>query len=452
MLTYQDLNRLGESEKARFDFIKKVVEEHTGSSRYKMACTAERYYAKHNETIEKYQKFLYNLAGQKVPDLFSANYKLKTLFFRRFVIQQVQYVLSNGVDFGEKSTKQKLGRNFDSAIQKLAKKAMVDSVSFGYWNMDHLEVFCFAETENDSAFAPIYDRDNGTLRAGVRYWQPSEDAFRYTLYEEDGCTEYIQEGKAEGKVMKEKRGYIRSTTKAPKDEQAQVSERNYGNRLPIFPMYANDLHQSELEGHRENIDCYDFIKSGLANEIDDSSGFYWILKNSGGMDDVDLARFVERMKVVHAATVDGDSGVDAEAKTLNIPTEAREKMLTILKNDLYEDFQILNTSALAAGSKTATEIRTAYQPMDDKCGDFEYCIREFIGQLLDLLGIQDEPSFRWNRIANQTEETQMVMTAYEVLGPELALKKLPFLTPEESEARIRELTAEDTKRFGGGEE
>lgn len=450
MLTYQDLEKQGDSVDVRFRFVKKVVEEHMGSSKYKMAVTAEKYYAKHNETIEKFQKFLYTVAGQKVPDMFSANYKLKTAFFRRFVIQQVQYVLSNGVDFEGKETKKKLGKNFDHMLQEAAKKAMVDSVAFGFWNLDHLEVFAFADTKKAPGFAPLYDQNTGALRAGVRYWKPSEDVFRYTLYEEDGLTEYIQEGEAEGKELEPKRSYIRSTTKAPADREAIISGRNYG-KLPIFPMYANDLHQSDLEGHQEGIDCYDFIKSGLANDIDDASGFFWILKNSGGMDDMDLARFVERMKTVRAATVDADEGVEADAHTLNIPTEAREKMLTILENDLYKDFQVVNVAALSAGNKTATEINAAYQPMDDKSGDFEFCIREFIDQILDLVGIQDTYSFRWNRIANQTEEVQMIMTAYPVLGDELALKKLPFLTPEESEARIKELTKEETDRFNGKE-
>lgn len=447
MYTYQDLQNAGQSEDARFDFIQKAVEKHRGTALYKMAVTAEKYYAKHNETIEKYQKFLYTITGQAVPDTFSANYKIKTLFFRRFVIQQVQYVLSNGVFFEKKDTKQKLGRGFDSNIVKLAKKAMVDSVSFGFWNLDHLEVFCFADTPKDPGFVPLYDESTGALRAGVRYWVPSEDVRRYTLYEEDGYTEFVQKDKERGKVLEEKRGYLRDTAKAPADAKETVTHRNYG-RLPIFTMYANDLHQSELEGIRESIDCYDLIKSGLANDVDEASTFYWILKNSGGMDDVEsLKQFVEQMKLHHAAVVDGDAGQDASAHTLDVPTNAREKALTIIKNDLYEDFQILNTAALAAGSKTATEIRTAYQPMDDKCGDFEFLIIDFIEQLLGLLNIQDVPSFRWNRIANQTEETQMVMMAYEVLGDELVLKKLPFLTPEEADKRIKDLSAEDVNRF-----
>ena len=445
MKTYQSLTAIRENESNVQKFVYDVIAEHKGSADYKVASTAEKYYARKNVTIMAFQKMLYNMQGQEVPDLWSANYKLRTHFFRRFVTQQVQYVLSNGVTFQKKDTKGKLGKNFDTQMQKAAKKAMVDKVSFLFWNHDHVEVFCFADTPKDPGFAPLYDANTGALRAGVRYWMPDEKTTRATLYEEDGYTEYVKKEYAIS-VLAEKRSYKKTVISTKADGVSGEVSENY-SAFPIVPMYANDLHESELEGHRESIDCYDYIKSGLANDIDDTSGFYWVLKNSGGMDDVDIAKFRERMHTVKAAVLDDDSAA-AEAHTLDVPIAAREKMLEILKADLYEDFQIVNVEALSASAKTATEIRAAYQPMDDKCGDFEYCLIEAIQSILSLAGIEDEPSFKWNRIANQTEETNMVMSAAAILGDELTLKKLPFLTPEEVEDRLRDMGDAAMNRYG----
>jgi len=445
MKTYQELVAAGNNEAARMLFVRQAVEKHKGSAAYKVAADAEAYYAKKNVTIEKFQKVLHNIQGQAMPDLFSANYKLKTGFFRRFVLQQTQYVLSNGVTFEDEKTKDTLGATFDNQLQKLAKKAMVDSVSFGFWNHDHLEVFPFADTPKEPGFVPIYDEETGLLRAGVRYWSSSGgETKRWTLYEEDGLTEYIQRKNEDMRILTEKRKYTLTKNVRGDGEIESVEGENYPG-FPIIPMYANDLRESEIIGIREDIDCYDFVKSGLANDIDDTSGFYWTLKNTGGMDDMDLQKFIERMKVVRAAVLDDD--VQAEAHTLDIPTEARAKMLEILKEDLYEDFQIINVKDLSSGSKTATEIRAAYQPMDDKCGDFEYCIREFISQLLALIGIEDEPSFKWNRIANQTEETQMVLLAAAHLDDEAVLKHLPWLTPEEVDEILERMDAEASARL-----
>ena len=436
MRTYQNLAAISESEKRLKQFVFDVIEEHKASAAYKTAVIAEKYYAKKNVTIMAFQKMLYNMHGQQVPDMWSANYKLRTHFFRRFITQQVQYVLSNGVTFQKKDTKDKLGKKFDIQMQIAAKKAMVDHVAFLFWNLDHVEVFSFADTPTSPGFAPLYDADTGALRAGVRYWHPDDKTTRATLYEEDGYTEYLKKEK-DISIVAEKRSYKKTTISSKADGVSGELNENY-SAFPIVPLYANDLHESELEGHRESIDCYDYIKSGMANDIDDTSGFYWVLKNSGGMDDVDIAKFRERMHTVKAALLDDDNA-SAEAHTLDVPTEAREKMLELLKADLYSDFQIVNVEALSASAKTATEIRAAYQPMDDKCGDFEYLLIDAIQNILALAGIDDEPSFKWNRIANQTEETNMVMTAAAILGDELTLKKLPFLTPEEVEDRLRDM-------------
>ena len=443
MKTFQNLAALNQDEGRRKKFAFEVIEDHKGSTAYKVASVAEKYYSKKNVTIMAFQKVLYNMHGQAVPDMWSANYKLRTHFFRRFVTQQVQYVLSNGVTFQEGTTKEKLGRNFDTQMQKAAKKAMIDSVAFLFWNNDHVEVFSFADTPTSPGFAPLYDEDTGALMAGVRYWHPDDKTTRATLYEVDGYTNYK---KLDDKIfiVEEKRAYKKTTVSTKADGISRIIDENY-SAFPIVPLYANDLHESELEGNRETIDCYDYIKSGLANDIDDTSGFYWALENSGGMDDVDLAKFRERMHTIKAATM--DDGVKATAHTFEVPTVAREKMLELLEKDLYKDFQIVNVEALAASAKTATEIRAAYQPMDDKCGDFEYYLIDAIHGILALAGIDDEPTFHYNRIANQTEETNMIISAAAYLGDELTLKKLPFLTPEEIDERIKEMGDETMNRF-----
>lgn len=437
---------MGENEGNRMEFVQSVVSDHIGCPMYRTAKTAEKYYAKHNVTIERFQKFLYSANGNAYPDLFSANYRLKTLFFRRFVIQQVQYVLSNGVIFAG-NAKDKLGPTFDNRLQTLAKKAMVDGVAYGFWNKDHVEVFAYADTENEPGFAALHDEEDGSLKAGVRYWSiPGTGTKRYTLYEIDGYTEYIQL-KGDGiKVKQEKRPYVEIVKTTVVDGETIESGDNYPG-FPIIPMYANDLKQSELIGIRESIDCYDFIKSGLANVIDDTSSVFWVLKNAGGMDDWDIAQFLDRMRTLRAAAVDTDAGGEAEAHTLDVPYAAREAMLTRLRSDLYEDFQLVDLDKITSGDLTATAIRMGYQTQDDKCGDFEYCIRDFISKLLALLGIDDEPSFKWNRIANQSEETQMVLTAAAYLDSETILNHLPWLTPEEVEKVLERKETEDYSRF-----
>lgn len=448
MKTYQDLMKCGERLKDKEDFIKAAISDQEGSEAYRIAVDAEEYYAKRNVTIRKFQQYIYDVTGRRKTDFISTDHKLRTSFFNRFVTQQVQYVLSNGVTFQKNGTKEKLGKDFDVVLQEAMKRAMVCGKSFVFWNRNHAQVFNLVKTEAVPGFVPLYDEETGVLRAGIRFWSLG-DIDRYTLYEEDGYTEYI-ERKGEGMQERTaKTPYITTSVGTQAGGVELVTGENYPG-FPIIPVYANDRKRSEIEGIRESIDCYDFIKSGMANEVDRAAGFYWTVTGADGMDDSDLQRFIERMRVVRAATL--GEGQVATAHTLEIPTQAHEKLMDRLRSDLYEDFMLLDTEKALSGNLTATAIRLAYQPQDDKCGGFEYCIREFISKLLALIGIEDEPSFRWNRIANQTEETQMVLTAANYLDDQAVLEHLPWLTPEEVETIMKRRSAENIGRFGGNDE
>lgn len=452
--TYQDYIAVAEDEKQKQDFMFAAINEHCGSTAYRKAVTANEYYAKKNTTISKYQKFLYTMSGKAVADNFSANYKTKTAFFRSMVMQMTQYILSNGITFGKPETKKRLGNDFDYKIQLAAKKAMIDGVSFVFANYDHVEVFGFADTPTSAGFVPLYDNNTSLLRSGIRYWYSGEtgrEVLHATLYAEDGYESYIKNDD-EITLVEPKRGYI-ATTRSTGD--GTISDTIYSNypTFPIVPLYANDLRESELEGLRESIDCYDYIKNGLANDIDDTAGIYWTIKNSGGFDDVDMARFLDRMRIVKAASVE-DDGADIEAHTLDVPTEARKTMLDVLMRDLYRDAMLLNVEELSSGSKTATEIRAAYQPQDNRAADMEYLITDAIIKVLQVFGIDDEPTYKWNRIANISEETQMVLMAANYLDDEAILNHLPWLTPEEVAEILKRRDAEDMERLGviGGAE
>lgn len=446
MKTYQDLQE-SITKGTLGGFLRSAVLEHQGSKAYKDAVDGMAYYNKHNITIEKFQKFLFTLSGNKTPDIWSSDYRLKTLMFRRLVLQEVGYICANGVSMDEK---EKLGTDFDNKLQTAAKLALAQGVAFGYWNLDHLEVFSFADTPGNPGFVPLLDEKTSELMAGIRYWfreTGNKTLFRATLYELDGVSEWAAEGSDDATMITAKRAYILKELRNDLGV-VDVCDENY-TLLPIATLYGNDTHESELVGLRGSIDCYDFIKSGFANQIDDTSGVYWILKNTGAMDDKDLAQFVQRMKSVKATMVDGGDGTAAEAHTLDVPVEARKTMLDILRRDLYEDAQMLDVSALSAAEKTATEISAAYQPQDNKCADFEYFLIDFIRQICAVAGIENpEPAFTWNKVINQAEITSMVLSAAEYLDDETTLRHLPWLLPEEVPEILKRRDEADLKRMG----
>lgn len=422
------------------DFVLDAINEHKASKLYTDAVTAYEYFKKRNVTILKYQKLLYTMSGEVVPDNFSANYKFCNGFFPIFVKQENAYLLGNGITFNEDSTKDRLGGDlFDKEIYNAGEYALWGGVSFCFFNFDHIDVFRVTE------FVPLIDTETGALRAGIRFWQVDHTKpLRATLYEEDGYTEYIWKD-GEGEILAPKKSYVQIVRESVADGVEILDGENYPN-FPIVPLWANKEHQTELTGLREKIDGYDLIQSGFANDLDDASQIYWIINNAGGMDEIDLAKFLDQVKRVKAAVVE-DDGARAEAHTLDLPYQARQAGLADIRDSLYRDAMALDTDKITAGNITATAIESAYENLDLKCDGYEYCVTECISNLLKLVGIDDSPTYHRRKTTNQAEVTNMVLSAGQYLDDETILKLLPFLNIDMVEDIMIKRDREESNRF-----
>ena len=199
-----------------------------------------------------------------------------------------------------------------------------------------------------------------------------------------------------------------------------------------------------MVGIKEQIDCYDLIKSGFANDVDDATQIYWIMKNAGGMDDVDLRQFLDRLKTVKAAVMEQD-GAYAEPHTIDVPTDAREKLLDRLEKDLYKDYMALDTDRIASGSVAIVQIMAAYEPMNSKADLYEQCIRAFLDEILNLAEIDDSVTFERSYINNTTEQVELILQSALYLPREYVVEKLLTLMgdKEKVESVMEQIEVDD---------
>lgn len=439
--TYQDLIEVGENEQRRIDFALSVIAEHKSSTDYKTAAAAAQYYKHLNPTIMNAQKWIYNAFGRKVPDVWAANNKIACRYYYYFVSQSVQYLLGNGVTFADEATKAALGNNFDTQIQKLATYAKNSKVGFAFVNLDHVDVFDFLE------FAPLYDENTGALRAGVRFWQIADDKpLMFTLYEEDGLTEY-RRADGDTEIITPKRPYKITVATTEADGEQIVDGENY-EKFPIVPLY-NIANQSELVGNQGTLDAYDLMASALVNNIDDGNLIYWVIKNCGGMELEDDARFIEQLKTTHVVHADGDDGAAVDAHTVEAPFEANENALQRLRKQLFDDFMALDVEKISAGNITATQIISAYEPLNSKTDAFEMEVTNCIQGILELLGIEDTPTYTRSKIVNVQEEIQTILQAAQYLGSDYVTKKILTMLGDGDKAEevLAQVNEEAMSRF-----
>lgn len=445
LYTFQDFEKAAN----KADFIAAAISKHKNTQQYKMAVEADAYDRQENTTINQYVKTIFTLAGQQVQNYTASNAKIASNFFHRLNTQRCMYSLGKGVSFisagesGADVTKEKLGQHFDHDIQNAAYKALIHGVSFCFWNMDHL--YCFPLTE----FVPFWDEYDGTLKAGARFWQLGPQyPMVVVLYEIDGYTRYEShdDSKINLQEVEPKRAYREKVAVLPLDMSEEiVGVENYSN-LPIVPLWGSKLHQSTLIGMQQSIDSYDLIRSGFANDLTDCAQIYWIIENAGGMTEEDLAEFRDKLLYNHIAKVDSGSGSKATPFVQDIPFQARQAYLEAIRNEIYESFGALDVHTVAAGA-TNDHIDAAYQPMDEEAADFEYQLSDCIMQILSLIGIDDTPVFKRNRISNQMEQTEMVIAESPWLDRETILRKLPNIQPDEVQAILDRASYEEAGRF-----
>ena len=430
MLTYQDY-LTAQQAGGLTQFIARVIAEHTASEADRTAMDADEYDRQRDVPVNNSTKFIAEHSGSDLVNATAANNRISSNFFHRLNTQRCTYSLGNGVDFPDETVKPRLGPYFDRDFYRLAYNALKHREAFGFWNLDRLYVFPLTE------FAPLYDEETGALRAGVRFWRlDSNKPMNAVLFAEDGYTKY-QSTSASGTSFVEvdpRRAYITKGERTAAEGFVVTGYENYST-LPVIRMKGSELYQSTLVGMRERIDSYDLIQSGFANDLQDCAQIYWIIDNCGGMSEEDLQSFLNKLNRDHIATADTKSmGVESTSLkpyVQEVPFQSRTAYLEHIRSAIYEDFGALDVHDMAAGDKTATEIEAAYQPMDENADDFEYQCIDFIQQLLKLLGITGEsatPIFKRNRIANQYEQTQMVMLAAEYLDEETLRRTLPYLT------------------------
>lgn len=443
MLTWQDYEaEAARGEERKRAFLSRLIDEHEASEAYRVAVDADLYDRQRNSTINNFIQQLFTSSGARVENFVASNNKAASGFFNLLNTQRNSFLLGNGVTFsGDRDTKARLGQRFDADLLEAGYYALIHGVSFPFWNNDHMIVFKLTE------FAPLWDEETGALRAGLRYWclERGQRPVMATLYEEGGTTRYKSRTNGHSSLEpldKAPRPYKRITTKAPADAEGVTVGENYG-ALPVVPLYGSRLHQSTLIGMKENIDSYDLIFNGWANDLRDCAQIYWLLENYGGMSDDDVVKFRDRLLTMHAAVADTSQGGKVAAYTQEVPYAARKALLDEIKDGIYRDFGGLDLRGVSAGQLTATAIKAAYETLNQKADDFEMQVIDCVQGILRLMGIEDTPVFKRSIIANEPEQVQMVMQEIELLDRETALSKLPNISPDEIETILRRKAEEE---------
>ena len=431
MVTYNDL-LLCTTEQERIDFINNAISDHESSPMFKTGKIAGEFYRNKDSELENLKNYVYDSDGNAIEDTVSPNHKLTANFFYLFTTQLVAYLLGNGVSFDNPKIKDKLGGSqFDYKLQRLLAYAACDGESYGYIDPDgNVTQMCFAcRLEGKEPYCiPLYDENDGELKAAIRYWRLTpESPLRVTLYEADGVTEYKEQTDDENNpsgimyVMEEKHPYKGKDIENKIEGKYRSEGKNFG-KLPVVPM-GFICGQSSIEGNIALLHAYNVILSDMANGVDMNTT-YWKVKNADGMDKRDdnaLLYDIFKTHVIHTP-----EGVEIDKDEVSMRTAEYQAVLAMLEAVLYDKFQAVRTQNISAAAKTTVEIKAAYENLNMRCDEVEKYVSDFIRGCLEVIGEDPDEPFHFKRPnnINQSEFVQLILAALPVIGDDVALKQI----------------------------
>ena len=368
-------------------------------------------------------------------------HRIASAFLFRFVTQQNQFLLSEGVSLPE-ACKQALGADFDHQLEHLGECALLHGCAWGFWNADHLEIIEAAKNAY-SGFFPLMDEMSGEMKLGVQFWQIAPERPMYVrIFDEQGVRILREDHKALS-VAVDHEPYRRSRFEDALGTSILIEE-GYG-RLPLIPLKANADGTSELTpAIKAKIDAYDTILSDFADNLDRANDVYWVLNNFGGtMDEVaELLEQINRVKAVANLSDGTGSGATAEPHTIEVPYIARREALGLLERALYQDYMALDMDAITGSSLTNVAIRAATANLNLKADRYEWQVRRFVQELLRLIGHPTEDiRFVRQTITNESEVVQDIYAMRQDIDQRTALRLNPYIQEEEIEPLMEDSPA-----------
>lgn len=279
----------------------------------------------------------------------------------------------------------------------------------------------------------VVDGDEVKERKRIEVWD-DEKVTRYQEVDTFEGTEYIfiQPGTYGVSCNPEFHWYTYNTNFTDEsqlyafNDPSLVGAEGHGwGKVPMVSLWNNSEKRSDLMPIKDYVDAMDIVSSGFINDLKDIQLAIWVLRGYEGQD---LAEFMQNLQKFKAISLDNADSSSAEPKTLEIPKEARESMLSWLEQKIYEVGQGVNTQKITGGSITNVVIKAMYEGLNIKANnmivklnkamsEFMYFAVQFIndrdGTTYDYKDINFE--FDKKMLFNEKEAKETLKTGIEAI-------------------------------------
>ena len=429
---------------------KKLIEKYDGldAVRLKKAEVALRYYLGDND-------IMYRKPKDKCDEpLRNADNRIAFNFHSLLVDQKASYMFTAPPLFDTKddTLNEIIAATLGDGYAKKCKDLCVDASNAGvgwlhYW-IDEKKGFCYGVIPSMQVRAVYSLRLEKELEAVLRTYRMVDDNGDewqiYEIWNDKECQAYRK--RAEMFQPFDMFSYVNLDGMA---EPTNTFRHDFG-AVPFIPFPNNNVCTGDLDKIKNLIDSYDKTYSGFVDDLEDIQQVVFVLTNYGG---ADLKQFLSDLKYyktiqVESAGSDDKSGVST--LTIDIPVEARDKLLDITRKAIFDMGQGIDPQQQGFDNTSGEAMKFLYSLLELKAGLMETGFRAGFGELVRAIGryYGKEPEQivqTWTRtsIRNDAELVDMCQKSVGVISTKTILKNHPFV--ENAEDEEKELAAEKEK-------
>ncbi|MCI8371279.1 MAG: phage portal protein [Lachnospiraceae bacterium] len=406
---------------------------------------AERYYKNENDILYAKKED----GEEENNPLRNADNRIPHNFHGLLVNQKASYMFTYpplfdvGNQRGNDMVNTVLGDKFPKVCKSLCVSASNNTVAWlHYWTDE--EGFHYGQVDSRQII-PVWTEDlEKKLSAVLRvYRKILDDGKTYVVYEiwtDTQCQAFCHETSSTTDLLL----HYSMMEHCIIDIEHAESEAYIHNegRVPFIPFFNNDAGITDLQNIKSLIDAYDKVYSGFVDDLEDIQELIFILSGYGG---TELNEFLKDLKKYKTVKLDDDGTPGLSTLTIDIPVEAREKMLELTRKAIFEQGQGIDPQPENYGNASGEALKFMYSLLELKAGlmetEFRLGFGEFIHAICKNLNISCErivQTWTRNMIRNDAETASICSQSVGILSQKTIVKNHPFVEDPEKELKYLE--------------
>ncbi len=400
---------------------------------------AKRYYENDNIIKDK------GILTEEANPVRNADNRISHNFHQLITDEKVAYMFTYPVlfDVGDidinNKIKEILGDDFKSECAYLCTNATNNKVGWlHYWIEDGKFLYSVVETEQ---CLPVFDEGLKKKLIGFYRYYPVIEENTVGRIREYVIFEYWDAVHCEKYKF---RGNLKGAGLTYMPEEYEDFTHDLGE-VPFIEFKNNRNLVSDLKKYKDLIDVYDVVVSGYANDLEDIQQLIYVLENYGGENLSEFLSDLKRYKTIKTETTASGTKGGVSTLKIDIPVEARNSILDILKKQIYESGQALQQDNENFGNASGVALKFFYRKLELKAGltqiEFEKGLNHLIRVIMKFLKISDAEkrsitqTWTRNMISNDSENAQIAADSVNIISDETILKNHPWVENPEDELK-----------------